>query len=105
MIEHILKKLVTFSISDMNKRLKSQLSKYSYDNLIIDGDNSYLNLVKDATYRRCKWHIHRQISHLLYMNKVPARERETFILVLFNILNTNEYYKALSGYFNYIQIF
>ena len=103
------KRLVAFSIGDTDKGLKSQLSKYSCDNVIIDGDNSYLNLVKDvfqdATYRRCKWHIPRQISHLLYMNKVPVREREPFILGLVNILNTNDYYKALSGYFNYIQMF
>ena len=39
------------------------------------------------------------------MNKVPVREREPFILGLVNILNTNDYYKALSGYFNYIQMF
>ena len=103
------KRLVAFSIGDTDKGLKSQLSKYSCDNVIIDGDNSYLNLVKDvfedATYRRCKWHIPRQILHLLYMNKVPVREREPFILGLVNILNTNDYYKALSGYFNYIQMF
>ena len=39
------------------------------------------------------------------MNKVPVREREPFILGLVNILNINDYYKALSGYFNYIQMF
>ena len=103
------KRLVAFSIGDTDTGLKSQLSKYSCDYVIIDGDNSYLNLVKDvfedATYRRCKWHIPRQILHLLYMNKVPVREREPFILGLVNILNTNDYYKALSGYFNYIQMF
>ncbi len=58
---------------DADKGLKSQLSRYSCDNVIVDGDPSYLNLVKDvfedATHRRCKWHIPRQVSHLLYMNK------------------------------------
>lgn len=103
------KRLVAFSIGDADKGLKSQLSRYSCDNVIVDGDPSYLNLVKDvfedATHRRCKWHIPRQVSHLLYMNKVPVREREPFILGLVNILNTKDYYKALSGYFNYIQMF
>lgn len=67
------KRLVAFSIGDADKSLKSQLSRYSCDNVIVDGDPSYLNLVKDvfedATHRRCKWHIPRQVSHLLYMNK------------------------------------
>ena len=103
------KRLVAFSIGDADKGLKSQLSRYSCDNVIVDGDPSYLNLVKDvfedATHRRCKWHIPRQVSHLLYMNKVLVREREPFILGLVNILNTKDYYKALSGYFNYIQMF
>ena len=103
------KRLVAFSIGDADKSLKSQLSRYSCDNVIVDGDSSYLNLVKDvfedATHRRCKWHIPRQVSHLLYMNKVPVREREPFILGLVNILNTKDYYKALSSYFNYIQMF
>ena len=67
------KRLVAFSIGDADKGLKSQLSRYSCDNVIVDGDPSYLNLVKDvfedATHRRCKWHIPRQVSHLLYMNK------------------------------------
>ena len=92
-----------------DKGLKSQLSRYSCDNVIVDGDSSYLNLVKDvfedAKHRRCRWHIPRQVSHLLYMNKVPVREREPFILGLVNILNTKDYYKALSSYFNYIQMF
>ena len=103
------KRLVAFSMGDTDKGLKSQLSNISCDNVIVDGDRSYTNLVKDvfedATYRRCKWHIPRQLSHLLYMNKVPVREREPFILGLVNILNTKDYYKALSGYFDYIQMF
>ena len=103
------KRLVAFSMGDTGRGLKTQLSNYSCDNVIVDGDPSYMNLVKnvfeDATHRRCKWHIPRQLSHLLYMNKVPVREREPFILGLINILNTKDYYKALSGYFNYIQMF
>ena len=39
------------------------------------------------------------------MNKIPVREREPFILGLVNILNTKDYYNALSSYFNYIQMF
>ena len=39
------------------------------------------------------------------MDKVPVREIEPFILCLVNILNTKDYYKALSSYFNYIQMF
>lgn len=74
------KKLVAFSIGDTDKGLKSQLSRHSCDNVIVDGDPSYLNLVKDvfeeATHRRYKCNIPRQVSHLLYMNKVPVRERE-----------------------------
>lgn len=103
------KRLVAFSIGYADKGLKYQLSRYSCDNIIVNGDPSYLNLVKNifeyATHRRCKWHIPRQVSHLLYMNKVPVKEREPFILGLVNILNTNDYYKALSSYFNYIQMF
>lgn len=74
---YIEKRLVAFSMGNTDKVLKSQLSNISCNNVIVDGDRSYTNLVKDvfedATYRRCKWHIPRQLSHLLYMNKVPVR--------------------------------
>lgn len=38
------------------------------------------------------------------MNKVPVKEVKAFALGLANILNTKYYYKALSGYFYYIQM-
>ena len=45
-----------------------------------------------------------QVSHLLYMNAVPPNERHAFVLGLVDILNQKDYYKALSGYFDYIKM-
>lgn len=103
------KKILAFSIGKVDKKFKSQLSKYSCDNVIVDGDSSYSNLIKDlfseATHRRCIWHIPRQVSHLLYMYKVPVKDREVFLSALIGILKNKDFYKAINEYFDFIQMF
>jgi hypothetical protein len=103
------KTLVAFSIGDADKSLKKQLSKYTCNNVIVDGDPSYANLIKDvfkdATHRRCLWHIPRQLAHLLYTYNVPVKEREAFVKGLASILKIEDFYKAISEYFDFIQMF
>lgn len=45
MVKLIMKKTICFYA---NKSLKSQLSKHSFDNVIVDEYTSHLNLVKDV---------------------------------------------------------
>lgn len=103
------KVILAFGIGQSDKKFKKQLSKYSCDNVIVDGDSSYSNLIKelfsDATHRRCIWHIPKQLSHLLYMNKVPFKDREAFLYALIGILKQKDFYKAINEYFDFIQMF
>lgn len=103
------KRLIAFSIGNPDKKFKNQLSKYSCENVIVDGDLSYSNLIKDlfsdATHRRCIWHIPRQLGHLLYMYKVPVKERDAFLYALISILKNDNFYKAINEYFDFIQLF
>ena len=103
------KRIVAFSMGKSHNGFKKQLSKYSCKNVIADGESAYSNIMKDifadATHRRCIWHIPRQLFHLLYMNKVPVKDREVFLQALIGILKTKNFYKALSEYFHFIQMF
>jgi hypothetical protein len=103
------KSILAFGIGQADKKFKRDLSKYSCDNVIVDGDPSYSNLIKelftDATHRRCIWHIPRQLSHLLYMNKVPHKDREDFLYALIGILKNKDFYKSINEYFDFIQMF
>ena len=76
------KRIVAFSIGKSYKGFKKQLFKYSCKNVIADGESAYSSIIKDIfadeTHRRCIWHIPRQLFHLLYMNKVPVKDREVF---------------------------
>lgn len=103
------KRVLAFSIGKSDKKFKNQLSKYSCKNVIVDGDSSYSNLIKnlfsDATHRRCLWHIPRQLGHLLYMYKVPVKDREVFLYGLIGILKSDNFYKAINEYFDFIQMF
>lgn len=103
------KAILAFSIGQADKKFKRELAKYSCNNVIVDGDSSYSNLIKelfnDATHRRCIWHIPRQVSHLLYMYKVPVKDREAFLYALIGILKNKDFYKAINEYFDFIQMF
>lgn len=103
------KRLLAFSIGNPLTKFKKELSKYSCDNVIVDGDSSYSNLIKDlfshATHRRCIWHIPRQLSYLLYMNNVPVKDRENFLYALIGIFKIEDFYRAINEYFNFIQTF
>lgn len=103
------KTLIAFSMGNTDKDFKKQLSKCTCNNVIVDGDSSYSNLVKnvfeDATHRRCLWHIPRQLAHLLYTYKVPVIEREAFVKGLASILKIDDFYKAIQEYFDFIQMF
>ena len=50
------KVILAFGIGQSGKKFKRDLSKYSCENVIVDGDPSYSNLIKDlfndATHRR-----------------------------------------------------
>lgn len=89
------KRLLAFSIGNPLTKFKKELSKYSCDNIIVDGDSSYSNLIKDlfsyATHRRCIWHIPRQLSYLLYVNNVPVKDREIFLDALIGIFKTEDF--------------
>ena len=103
------KRILAFSIGTSYKKFKKQLSKYSCENVIVDGDSSYSNLIKEvfseATHSRCIWHIPRQLFNLLYMNNVPVKEREAFLYALIGILKTKNFYRAINEYFDFIQMF
>lgn len=103
------KAILAFSIGKADKNFKRQLARYSCDNVIVDGDLSYSNLIKElfdnATHRRCIWHIPRQVAHLLYMHKVPVKDREVFLYALIGILKNKDFYKAISEYFDFIKMF
>lgn len=47
----------------------------------------------------------RQVAHLLYMHKVPVKDREVFLYSLIGILKNKDFYKAISEYFDFIKMF
>jgi len=102
------KKLVSIGIGSPNGQFKDFLSKYSCDNIIVDGDNSYSKLKKlfsQANYRRCIWHIPRNLSHLLYLNKVPVEDRQSLVSGLAKILKNPDFYKSISEYMYFYRAF
>lgn len=102
------KKLVSIGIGSPNGQFKKYLSKYTCDNIIVDGDNSYSNFKKifpQTNYRRCIWHIPRNLSHLLYLNGVPVKDRQSLVMGLSKILKNPDFYKSISEYMYFYRVF
>lgn len=104
--EYTEKQLIGLSVSNSTDSIRRQLSSIQCKNIIVDGDSQYKNIAQDtlrgATYKRCLWHIPRNLSHLLYFEHIPVNERKPIIKELVKILKVEDFNEAQSKYLEFM---
>lgn len=103
------KKLLYIGVNKSLKSMNRNLSKYTCENVITDGDKAYNALTSDvfekATHRRCLWHLPRTLNHLLYMEGIPGNERKCFSQALIGILKERDFSKSRNEYVKFTYLF